>query len=428
MRTCIHIGIRVAVVVVALFMYGLSGAMAQDSSTLPVDDQCITCHLDLEAMPDDFTNFDIHLSDGLSCTGCHGGDSTVDDEELAKAPGTGFIGIPERSDIPALCAQCHSDPAFMKTYRPRMYTDQLDQYNTSVHGEKNREGDQNVAVCSSCHSAHSILPASDPRSTVYALNVPDMCSTCHADAEYMKTYAIRTNQYEEYAEGVHGKALLEREDIGAPACNDCHGNHGAVPPDVASLEDVCGSCHPANQQYFDESKMAKPFAEDDLHSCIECHNNHAINKPFDDFVGVSDSAICMDCHDEGEDGYKMATAINRNLIALVSETDSALTMLDEVIRVGMNDIEIDYLLKEAHHNLVQARTLVHTFDSTRVALKVSEGVEKVHEAMKDARSEIVESKTRRIGLGISSVFITILIIGLYFKSRDADADLKNKRS
>jgi hypothetical protein len=39
---------------------------------------------------------------------------------------------------------------------------------------------------------------------------------------------IPHNQYEKFARSVHGIALLKKHDSGAPACNICHGNHGAA--------------------------------------------------------------------------------------------------------------------------------------------------------------------------------------------------------
>ena len=191
---------------------------AQEAPPLPPGDECVACHLDVEELPEDFLEFDVHLKEGLSCVGCHGGDPTTDDDELAKAPGTGFIGIPSKADIPHLCGECHSDTAFMHDAQPSIHTDQEEQYYTSVHGQKLLEGNQNVADCGSCHTAHGILPANDARSSVYALNVPETCQTCHSDDDYMQGSGLRTNQFSDYAESVHGKALLEDLDIGAPAC------------------------------------------------------------------------------------------------------------------------------------------------------------------------------------------------------------------
>ena len=58
----------------------------QEKPQLPEDDQCINCHMDDDNLPDDFHEFDIHLQQGLSCAGCHGGDATTEDEDKAMSP------------------------------------------------------------------------------------------------------------------------------------------------------------------------------------------------------------------------------------------------------------------------------------------------------------------------------------------------------
>ncbi|RMF61692.1 MAG: hypothetical protein D6748_00980, partial [Calditrichaeota bacterium] len=128
-------------------------------------DQCIICHQEDDNLPEDFNSEDVHIQEGLSCAGCHGGNPNTDDEDLAMDESAGFRGVPDKKDIPRFCGRCHSDINFMRTYQPEISTDQEEQYWQSLHGKKLAKGDQKVADCTSCHTAHSILPASDPRST-----------------------------------------------------------------------------------------------------------------------------------------------------------------------------------------------------------------------------------------------------------------------
>ena len=261
---------------------------------IPEGDECAFCHIDLEEVPDDFAPYDVHFVEGLSCAGCHGGDVSADDEDIAMSDEAGFVGVPDPADVSAFCGKCHSDPAFMRTFQPTIRTDQEAQFETSGHGMALADGDTKVATCTSCHTAHAILPASDPRAPVYATNVPETCGTCHDDRDYMAGYGLESNVFEKYAMSVHGVALLEDGDVGSPACNDCHGNHGALPPEVSSLTQVCGTCHPNNQLLFTESEMARAFEDDELHGCMECHSHHDIEAPTDEMVGIGDEAICMD--------------------------------------------------------------------------------------------------------------------------------------
>jgi hypothetical protein len=305
----------------------------------------------------------------------------------------------------------------MRQFQPRIATDQVAQYYTSVHGQRLSDGDAKVADCTSCHSAHEIFPAQDARSSVHPLNVPAMCNSCHGDDDYMKEYSIPTNQYERYAKGVHGMALLENQDTGAPACNDCHGNHGAVPPGIASVKQVCGHCHVNNVRYFSESAMASTFEMQELHGCEECHGNHYIEKTFDAMISTGEGSVCLKCHSSGDTGYEAAGIIHSQLDSLLGAYGAAEEKQKHVQRIGMDDVEIDYLLQESHQNLVQMRTLVHTFDPAQVGVLAREGTAKANAAFALALEEIEDHKTRRRGFGLATIFITLLIVALFIKIR-----------
>ena len=144
---------------------------------------------------------------------------------------------------------------------PGLRTDQLDQYHTSVHGKRFAAGDTKVAVCIDCHSVHDIRPPSDPRSTVNPVNVAKTCSRCHSDADYMKSYGIPTDQFAKYNTSVHHDALAVRGDLSAPTCTTCHGNHGAVPPGVDKVQNVCANCHVFQAQMYVKSTHNKAFQD-----------------------------------------------------------------------------------------------------------------------------------------------------------------------
>jgi len=393
---------------------------AEKQTELP-DDQCVKCHQEIEIMPEGLVPHDVHLQDGLSCAGCHGGDPASDDEDAAMSPEAGFVGVPSKSEISAFCGKCHSNIDFMRGYQPRIPTDQVAQYETSEHGKALAEGDVKVAGCVDCHTSHGILPARDSRSSVHPLNVPHTCKRCHSDAEYMKEYGISTDQFEEYAKSVHGVALLENQDTGLPACNDCHGNHGAAPPQVASIRHVCGHCHVNNMRYFEGSTMAVAFKANGFHACEECHGNHGVQKTTDDMVGVGEESTCTGCHDDGDAGYRAAEAIRAHLGELVSAYDEADARREEVHRKGMDDVEIEFLLQESHQSLIQARTLVHTFDPEKVGEMTAGGVAKARTALELAVEQVEEYDFRRRGFGLATIFITVLIVALYLTIRQMEA-------
>lgn len=383
-------------------------------------DQCFACHKEIDNLPKDFSENDIHRHANLSCSSCHGGDPNSDDQDVAMSPSKGFVGVPKRKDIPKFCGKCHSNINIMRVYQPRIATDQVEQYYTSVHGKKLLAGDGNVAECSSCHTAHSILSAKDPRSSVYALNVPNTCNKCHGNFSLMKNYNIPVNQLEEYSKSVHGIALLKNKDVSAPACNDCHGNHGATPPGLKSISHVCGTCHVSNMEFFNATRMARAFEEQDFHGCEQCHGNHGVQKPTDEMIGAGKESKCIDCHTEGDKGYIVSKNIHSSLTKLKNEYDAANAKYLEVRQKGMNDVEIGFQLQDAKQALIQSRTLIHTFNSAKVGAKTKEGIEFSNKASMLAQKEIDDYSTRRNGFAIATLAFLVFVIALYFKIKDKE--------
>ncbi|MBA4407600.1 hypothetical protein C0389_10020 [bacterium] len=382
------------------------------------EDRCYSCHKEIESLPIDFSENDTHRHANLSCASCHGGDPNSDDQEIAMSPSRGFIGVPKKKDIPKFCGKCHSNIDFMRVYQPRIATDQVAQYYTSLHGKKLLLGDENVADCSSCHSAHKILSAKDPRSTVHKLNVPNTCNKCHGNTDLMKKYNLLGNVLEEYSKSVHGVALMKNKDLGAPACNDCHGNHGAMPPGITSISHVCGTCHAINMEYFNATKMAKAFEVQDFHGCEQCHGNHAILKPNDEMISIGKESKCVECHSSGDEGYAVSQKIYSSLTQLKNSYNAANAKYLEVRQKGMNDVEIGFQLQDAKQALIQSRTLIHTFDSIKVDAKTQEGINISNKASLLAQKEIDEYSTRRNGFAVATLAFLAFIIALYFKIKD----------
>jgi formate-dependent nitrite reductase cytochrome c552 subunit len=152
-------------------------------------DTCYECHVRVDGeqhtISDQWFN-SVHGQNGVSCAECHGGDPTSDKVTVAMDPANGFRGVPDRRDTVQLCGTCHSDVDRMRQYQ--IPTDQYAKYRASVHGQKlNSQNDVRVAICTDCHGDHDVQKASDPTSKVYPLNVPDLCASCHSDADYMQT-------------------------------------------------------------------------------------------------------------------------------------------------------------------------------------------------------------------------------------------------
>jgi hypothetical protein len=95
----------------------------------------------------------------------------------------------------------------------------------------------------------------------------------------MQPYGIPTDQYDTYMKSEHAHALLVKGDLAAPACNDCHGNHGATPPEVNSVANVCGQCHGREASLFEKSTHKAIFEEIGEPACVTCHDNHLVRHP-----------------------------------------------------------------------------------------------------------------------------------------------------
>jgi hypothetical protein len=405
---------------IALMFFSLPAA-----SSAPPKNTCITCHAALGgdlAKPAEQFEVDVHHQAGLSCADCHGGDAN-DEAMSAMSPAKGFRSAPKKNQIPDLCARCHSDAAYMHRFNPQLRVDQLSQYLTSVHGKRLKQGDNKVAACVDCHGVHNILPASDARSPVCPSNVAATCAHCHADAAYMKGYDIPTNQFALYEKSAHAQALAGG-DTSAPTCSTCHGNHGATPPGVSSVANVCGTCHVMNEQLFDKSPHQAAFAKMGLPGCVQCHSNHEIVRPTDAWVGSGPQSVCTACHAPGDKGYIASQAMSDDLTHLNSSLARAEEVLNVAERDGMEVSGPKVELADANEALVKARVDVHTFDQTTVRKLTDSGTEIAAKSYQAGLAALRERDFRRKGLGIALIAIVLAISGLYLKIRQMESGNK----
>jgi hypothetical protein len=401
-----------------------AGAAAQQPAA-PAD-SCRTCHALLDdRLGNPVKQFadDIHGARGLTCADCHGGNPRTDDMEQAMNPRAGYRGVPKRSEIPQLCSRCHGDGAYMRAYNPSLRTDQFAQYKTSVHGRRLAGGDTKVAVCSDCHGVHNIRPASSPVSSVNALRIAETCGRCHSNAEYMKPYKIPTDQLEGYRASVHFERL-SGGDVAAPNCATCHGNHGAAPPGVASVERVCGTCHLFQEQLFDQSPHKKPWEEAKMAACITCHGNHKIAHTTDVLLGPGPDSLCATCHAEGDRGF----AASKEMHAALTDLDGALAKSAEILgraeRAGMEVSEPKLTLSSGREQLIKARVEIHALNPTKVREATGAGLKLSREAERRGHEALEEYAFRRKGLALSLVVIAIVVLALWLYIRELERPKK----
>lgn len=385
------------------------------------EDTCTTCHMALDdarlRTPAKLTDSDIHHAQGVTCAGCHGGDPSSEDAAVAMNTAKGFKGKFSHQAIPEMCGSCHSDASFMLRYAPNVPTDQLAQYRTSKHGQALTKGDTNVAVCSSCHGAHGVLAVNDARSTVYPTRIVDTCGRCHDDAVLMARYGIKGNEIAEYKQSVHYAALVTKNDLSAPTCKSCHGSHGATPPGVSSVSNVCGTCHLSQRERFDQSPHKDAFAALQQPACESCHSNHAILHPQDSWIGMGDKQLCASCHSAGDNGANAATLIGSALGQASSAETLTLARVQHVERAGMLMDEANVKLEDAHQAFVMAQLEIHTANVGRVEGQTKAVLAALAAADKSATAAEKEIRYRRTGLFVSLLVIALAMILLILKIR-----------
>jgi predicted CXXCH cytochrome family protein len=401
---------------IVIVFFGVALAQKKDS--------CLDCHSQMEGALADSARLmkdDIHRAAGLSCVDCHGGDATVDDPAGAMNPRKGFVGRPRPEAVPAFCGRCHSDAELMKKFNPSMRVDQEREYKTSVHGRLLKGGDKNVATCVSCHSNHGVRAVSDPQSPVYAFNVAETCGKCHANADFMKPYKIPHDQYDKFKASTHAKALYERQDLSAPTCNDCHGNHGAAPPGLASVANVCGQCHARQSDLFKASPHKMVFDAMQSGECVECHSNHAILSPADEMIGVGEKSVCVSCHTEGDNGFKAAGQMRDRIDELMARINGSLEILNRAELRGMEVSRAKFEMSEARDNLTHARVLIHAFSIDEVEKVIKPGLEIADKGYRAGEGALEEWGFRRKGLGVALFFILFLAALIYLKLRQIES-------
>lgn len=389
-----------------------------------ISEACANCH----SNPDKMKQFHSSLPTNqweLLKTSAHGKLSLTGKEHIAQCitchGAHGIVSVKNHAspvfplNAVKTCTKCHADASFMRSYNPSLPVDQLDKYRTSVHGQRNAKGDSKTAECASCHGSHDIRPAKDVKSKVYATNIPATCGSCHSNAEYMKEYKIPTDQFEKFSKSVHGNALLTKHDLAAPACNSCHGNHGATPPGITSVSKVCGTCHALNADLFSSSPHKKAFDERKLPECETCHGNHEIIAATEKLLGVSKDAVCSRCHSESQNqkGYAIAKSMRQLIDSLETANKVAAGLVDEAEQKGMEVTEAKFKLRDAHQARLQSRTMVHSFNQDKFNEVIGKGLAVTSFVNQEGKAALEEYVFRRVGLGIATLIITILALSLY---------------
>jgi mono/diheme cytochrome c family protein len=99
----------------------------------------------------------------------------------------------------------------------------------------------------------------------------------------------------------------------APNCATCHGIHGATPPGIREVSNVCGNCHGAVIGYFREGPHFAAVQEVGEPKCVTCHGNHSNRKPTLKVFSGSGPGECGSCHEEKSKALEFARNVRELL-------------------------------------------------------------------------------------------------------------------
>ncbi|MEI8196830.1 MAG: cytochrome c3 family protein, partial [Phycisphaerae bacterium] len=229
-----------------------------------------------------------------TCSTCHGGHDILPahDRQSHTYP----------LNIVKICGDCH-EKHLDKDAAGRDGKAQVSRYLESVHGKAvTKAGMAVAATCASCHGAHDVLPAKNPKSAVNRAHVPETCGKCHVGVTEL------------YETSVHG-TLLGQGSKEAPVCSDCHTAHAITRTDsLAFTTDIvaaCGSCHDKPAKGSKEKASLYETYRASYHGqvtklgsaraarCSDCHGAHNIRRiadPLSQMNAQNKVGTCRKCH------------------------------------------------------------------------------------------------------------------------------------
>lgn len=363
---------------------------------------CIMCHTDMRK---DFLE-GVHSDRGIQCTDCHGGDPTQ--FETAAAHSSGFRGSFNKAQSVDLCLSCHGDIPEMRQYALEPVT--RDEYLISRHGQSLLlEGNNLAPACSDCHGAHAIYPRVDPRSPIHATRVSATCAGCHSDPARVPA-GYPTDQFANWSESAHGRALANELNNRSATCASCHGAHSALPPGVREIPNVCGKCHQlVRLEYFSGPHATLARDGDREGGCLGCHDNHATEMPPLSQVG----AICVGCHEESSPAGVMGLQLQEQIFHAEAAGQRAHEATHKMIVAGERTEDLQIRLQMVDTHLQELLVKAHSLDPALVeelTRRISSLSQEIGERAEAVDEHRWERKLLAIPLWILVIFGALLAL------------------
>ncbi|MBU2624120.1 MAG: cytochrome c3 family protein [candidate division Zixibacteria bacterium] len=273
----------------------LSGADFPHDEVLELVD-CSMCHDDIASIYDgSLHGKKVREGEPLAphCWDCHGAHDIF--------PPSSPISRVTKFNIPYMCGSCHKEGTAVTQKYDIPKDSILTHYSESIHGVGLYQMGLTVtAVCSDCHTAHNVLPHTDPRSSIYRENVPKTCEKCHGQIEEVHRKVIRGE-------------VWRKEPDKVPICVDCHSPHEIrqVFYDEGISNKDCLNCHQKKDLVMvsDGDTVSLYVESEELYgsmhrgvTCAQCHTGASLehDRPCET---VADKVDCSICHAEVEAMY-----------------------------------------------------------------------------------------------------------------------------
>ncbi len=197
-------------------------------------------------------------------------------------------------NIPLTCGRCHREGTEMTQTHDLNQHNVVENYSMSIHGKGLFvDGLIVTAVCNSCHTAHNVLKASNPESSVNRNNIVETCDQCHVGI------------VNKFKTSVHSKAITST-DKKLPVCIDCHNSHTISRVSQKDfrliIAEQCGNCHEyESETYFEtyHGRASMLWGGETTAKCSDCHGSHNIMPSNDDGSMINEANIvetCAQCH------------------------------------------------------------------------------------------------------------------------------------
>ncbi|HEX5043900.1 MAG TPA: hypothetical protein VFV75_13395 [Candidatus Polarisedimenticolaceae bacterium] len=267
---------------------GVSPSLVRPCETVVAKVDCTACHAEVGREYASSMHGKLQAGsdpNAPTCAECHGTHQVKGrlDPTSATFP----------ANVPDLCARCHREGEKAAVRYTGTQHQIIERYTESIHGKGLLQSGLTVtATCTSCHSAHRVLPKSDAASTVNPRNLPDTCGRCHHGIE------------EEFGKSIHS-ASVSKSGKPLPICSDCHTAHTIQRTDASGFRlgvmTTCGKCHTdVADTYFEtyHGKVAK-LGYTKTAKCYDCHGAHNILPVSDPRSSLSRHNVvetCRKCH------------------------------------------------------------------------------------------------------------------------------------